>query len=101
MVTAIRRATLADDELHELQRKTFEYFWSETRPDNGLIPDHTKADSPASIAGVGMALSSYPVAVERGFAKRRAAVARAITTLRFLRDGEQGPAPDATGHRGF
>ena len=54
-----------------MQRNTFRYFWEETNPENGLIPDHTSADDvPASIAGVGFALASYPVAVERGFVAR-------------------------------
>ena len=48
-----------------------------------------------------MALASYPVAVERKFTSRHAAVARALATLRFFRDSRQGPEPDATGHRGF
>jgi hypothetical protein len=84
-----------------LQRKTFRYFWSETNPDNGLLADNTLDGAPASIAGVGMALASYPVGVERGFVARPAAAARALATLRFFRDSEQGPARDATGHRGF
>jgi hypothetical protein len=93
--------TLTDRELHSLQRKTFRYFWAETNPDNGLIPDNTQGDVPASIAGVGMALAAYPVGVERGFVSRRAAVARAAATLRFFNESRQGPDPDATGHRGF
>ena len=78
--------TLTDRELHSLQRKTFRYFWAETNPDNGLIPDNTQGDVPASIAGVGMALAAYPVGVERGFVSRRAAVARAAATLRFFNE---------------
>jgi hypothetical protein len=92
---------LTDKDLQTLQRKTFRYFWSETNPDNGLIADNTLGHVPASIAGVGMALAAYPVAVERGFISRPAAVARAMATLRFFRDSTQGPEPDATGHRGF
>jgi hypothetical protein len=94
-------STLTDADLHALQRKTFRYFWSETNPRNGLLADNTLGDVPASIAGVGMALAAYPVAVERAFISRRRAVARATATLRFFRDSEQGPKPDATGYRGF
>ena len=91
-----------EDELHELQRNTFRYFWEETSPENGLIPDNTSADDlPASIAGVGLALSSYPVAVERSFVTRAEAAKRTLATLRFLWNAPQGEAPDATGHRGF
>jgi hypothetical protein len=94
--------TYGDEQLHTLQRNTFRYFWKETNPENGLIPDNTAADDiPASIAGVGFALASYPVAVERTFVSRAEAVARTLATLRFFWNAPQGPLPDATGHRGF
>ena len=99
-----RRATriYGDAQLQTLQRHTFRYFWEETNPDNGLIPDNTSAgDIPASIAGVGLALASYPVAVERSFVSRAKAVERTLATLHFLWNAPHGPMRDATGHRGF
>ena len=94
--------TYGDENLHTLQQNTFRYFWEETNPENGLIADNTAAaGTPASIAGVGMALSSYPVAVDRSFVSRARAVERTLTTLRFFWNAPQGPMPDATGHRGF
>ena len=94
--------TYGDEQLHTLQQNTFRYFWNETNPENGLIPDNTAAgDIPASIAGVGFALASYPVAVERSFVPRAAAVQRALATLRFLWNAPQGSMPDASGYRGF
>src|SRR5687768_8649851 len=94
--------TYSDQQLQSLQRDTFRYFWKETNPENGLIPDNTSAaDVPASIAGVGFALASYPVAVERSFVARAEAVTRALATLRFFWNAPQGSMPDATGHRGF
>jgi hypothetical protein len=91
-----------EKQLQTLQRNTFRYFWQETNLSNGLIPDNTSADRiPASIAGVGLALSSYPVAVERSFLARAHALERTLTTLRFFWNAPQGPMPDATGHRGF
>jgi hypothetical protein len=91
-----------DDQLQTLQRNTFRYFWQETNPENGLIPDSTATgDIPASIAGVGFALATYPVAVERSFVPRAQAVERTLATLRFLWRAPQGLMPDATGHRGF
>jgi hypothetical protein len=94
--------TYGDAQLQHLQRNTFRYFWEETNPANGLIPDNTSGDGiPASIAGVGLALSAYPVAVERSFVPRARAVERTLATLRFFWNAPQGPAPDATGHRGF
>jgi hypothetical protein len=66
-----------------------------------LVIDKTAADWPASIAATGLALASYPVAVERGFMPRVAAAERTLTTLRFFWNSPQGPEPDATGYHGF
>jgi len=87
--------------LETLQRETFNYFLHEVNPLNGLVADRSKSGAPASIAAVGLALSSYPVAVERGFMRRSEAVARTLTTLRFFQRSEQSTAPDATGYKGF
>ena len=91
----------ADAELKMLQHESFSYFLHETNPDNGLVIDKTAADWPASIAATGFALAAYPVAVERGFMRRAAAVERTLTTLRFFWNSPQGPEPDATGYQGF
>src|SRR5882762_1075074 len=64
---AIRPVTVDDTRLHTLQKDTFTYFWSETNPANGLLPDNTFNEPPASIAGVGLALATYAVGVARGF----------------------------------
>lgn len=90
-----------DRMLESLQRDTFGYFLHEDNPANGLIADKTCKDWPASIAAVGLALSAYPVGVERGFCTRATALAKTLTTLRFFRDSEQSTAPDATGYKGF
>jgi hypothetical protein len=90
-----------DAELEKLQRETFGYFLHEANPANGLVVDKTAADWPASIAATGLALACYPVAVERGFMSRAAAVERTLATLRFFWKSPQGPEPDATGHKGF
>src|SRR5512141_2876435 len=97
---SIRKLTV-DAELEKLQRETFGYFLHETNPVNGLVIDKTEADWPASIAATGLALASYPVAVERGFMPRAAAVERTLNTLRFFWNSQQGPEPDATGYQGF
>ena len=60
--------------LQALQRDTFNYFVHEANSDNGLIIDKTQPGAPASIAATGLALSSYPVGVERGFMTRAAAI---------------------------
>lgn len=87
--------------LEKLQRHTFGYFVHEANPATGLIPDNTRYGAPSSIAAVGLALSCYPVGVERGFMRREEAVARTLATLRFFHSSPQGPEPDATGYRGF
>ena len=90
-----------DAELEKLQHDSFKYFLHETNPVNGLVIDKTEADWPASIAATGLALASYPLAVERSFMPRAAAVERALTTLRFFWNSPQGPETDATGYQGF
>ena len=90
-----------DAELEQLQRETFDYFLYETNPANGLVIDKTAAGWPASIAATGLGLACYPVAVQRGFMARAAAVERTLTTLRFFWNSPQGPEPDVTGYKGF
>lgn len=87
--------------LDRLQRAAFGYFLEEVNPANGLIADTSRANSPASIAAVGFALSAYPVAVERGWMTRADAVDRTLATLRFFCHSEQSDSPEATGCNGF
>ena len=87
--------------MEELQRATFDYFVHESNSHNGLISDKTQAGAPASIAAVGLALSSYPVGVERGFITRAQAIERTLATLRFFHGSIQSTDPDATGYKGF
>jgi hypothetical protein len=87
--------------LETLQRQTFDYFCRHVAPDSGLIADRSEPGAPASIAAVGLGLSAYAAAVERGFFSREAARAKALVTLRFLHSSPQGPEPDATGYKGF
>src|SRR6266571_8755104 len=90
-----------DDLLDRLQRGAFGYFVDQTNPANGLVADTSRAGSDASIAVVGFALSSYPVAVERGWLGREEAATRTLVTLRFFESSAQGTGPDGTGHKGF
>jgi len=93
----------ADDDvlLDRLQRAAFGYFVEAVNPANGLVADTSRENSPASIAVIGFALAVYPVAVERGWMARAAAVERILLTLRFFRDSDQSGSPEATGTRGF
>ena len=87
--------------LQTIQKDSFVYFLLEANPENGLILDKTADHWPSSIAATGMALTAYPVGVERGFMSRHHAVQRTLLTLRFFANSEQSEAPDATGYRGF
>jgi hypothetical protein len=87
--------------LQDIQDKAFAYFLHETNPLNGLVADKTAKNWPASIAATGLALSCYPIAVERGLMPRGVAMNRTLATLRFFRDSPHGTEPDATGYRGF
>jgi hypothetical protein len=87
--------------LDRLQHAAFEYFLKTVNPANGLIPDNSRVNAPVSIAVVGFALASYPVAVERGWLARADAVARSLAALRFFRDSDQSGSPEATGYKGF
>lgn len=88
-------------QLDKLQRQTFNFFWNEANPENGLVADRTAPDWPAGTASTGFALTCIPVAVERGFIPREKAAERTLTTLRFFSGSKNGPEPEAAGYRGF
>jgi hypothetical protein len=92
---------LHDRRLADLEKGTFDYFWKETNPENGLIPDNTSGTAPASIAGVGLALAGYVIGAAREYIARAKAVRRVLTTLRFFWWSPQGVDAGATGHKGF
>ena len=85
-------ATVSDDELLTLiQKKSFNFFWNEGNPNNGLLPDKAfnfkaGADPVASIASVGFALTAYPIGVEHQWITRNQAYDRTLKTLKFFRD---------------
>ncbi|MEO6076571.1 MAG: hypothetical protein ABIP56_07175, partial [Dokdonella sp.] len=87
--------------LEDLQRAAFEYFLEQYNPQNGLIADTSKEGAPVSIAVVGLALSSYPIAVEQGWISREDALARSLAALRFFQQSDQNGKPDSTGYKGF
>jgi hypothetical protein len=90
-----------EQQFQHLQKSAFAYFQHETNPLNGLVLDKTSPSWPSSIAATGLALASYPIAVEHGFMTRNDAIEITLVTLRFFRDSPQGPEADATGYRGF
>jgi hypothetical protein len=94
-------ALSVNETLKKLQQDTFGYFLHETNPRNGLVPDNTRENAPASIIAVGLGLAAYPTAVERGYISRAEATERVLISLRFFWNSPQGEAADATGYKGF
>ena len=97
----MKKSPSRSDKLEEIQRQTFDYFIHEVNNLNGLVADTIEKGAPASIAAVGLALSAYPVGVERGFITRSNAIKITLATLRFFRKSSQGTEVDATGYKGF
>src|SRR4029077_2816369 len=88
--------------LDTVERRTFNWFWEQTNPNNGLTPDRWPTKSFSSIAAVGFALTAYPVGIERGYVTRTDAAQRTLNTLRFLYNAPQGTqATNVTGYKGF
>ncbi len=99
--TAINKVDL--EFLNDVQQRTFNWFWDYSNSQNGLTLDRApKENAFASIAGVGFALTSYPVAVERGFLDRNHAVEKTLATLEFFMKSNQTEDPvETSGYRGF
>src|SRR5437870_5036800 len=96
-----KQPPVEEELLEQFQRAAFGYFRDQWNPENGLVADTTRKGAPASIAVVGFLLSSYPVAVERGWMSRTEAAERTLVTLRFFWTSSQNEGPDATGYKGF
>lgn len=95
-------ARLSDEDLLDrFERGAFGYFLRHANPRNGLVPDSSRADDPASIAAVGFALSCYPVGVERGWMTREQAIGLTLAALRFFSGARETGEPDSMGFRGF
>jgi hypothetical protein len=92
----------AGEFLEDIEHKTFDFFWANANPKNGLVPDRYPTRKFASVAAVGFALTAYPIGVERGYITRVEARDRVLRTLRFFRDAPQGPgAKGFAGYKGF
>lgn len=87
--------------MQEVQHETFRYFVEEANPANGLVKDKARTGAPSSIASVGLALSAYPVGIERGFISRAHAIKRTLAALKFFWTSTQGTGKQATGYKGF
>ncbi|MEW6509814.1 MAG: glucoamylase family protein [Bacteroidota bacterium] len=91
-----------DPLLDTLQARTITWFLETTDPNTGMTPDRSPTPAPASMAAVGFALTTYPVAAERGIITRPQAAERVLNTLRHLYTLPQGNQPQGVaGYRGF
>jgi hypothetical protein len=86
-----------DDEtlIDAIARETFDYFWFEVNPANGLIKDRSTPDSVSSIAAVGFGLAALPIGIDRGWISYEEGYQRALITLKTFTSG------GAQGERGF
>lgn len=94
---------LWDPFLDTLHQRTIQWFLDVTPRETGLTPDRWPAEwSPSSIAAVGFALTTYPVAVERKMISRAEAAERTLNTLRYFWRLPQSSDPVNTGgYKGF
>jgi hypothetical protein len=92
-----------DPFLDTVQQRTLQWFLDVTPKENGLTPDRWPTDwSPASIAAVGFALTTYPVAVEQKLITRGEAIERTLKTLRYFMDLPQNAdKTNTSGYKGF
>ncbi|MBK7750060.1 MAG: Tat pathway signal protein, partial [Candidatus Obscuribacter sp.] len=88
--------------LESVSRAHFQYFVDYQDKDTGLILDRTRAGGPATIAGVGFALTAYAIASERFWISRKEALDYTVRVLEVLARVPQGDAIQGTnGYRGF
>jgi hypothetical protein len=103
VVSATPHAFANDAEFLEyLQQTTFDFFWYEANPANGLIRDRSQPNSAVSVASVGFGLTGIGIAIDRGWITRDQGRQRVLTTLRTFRDGPQGAGVTGTiGYKGW
>ena len=90
-----------EEDLNRLQATTLQYYLHESNPANGLVRDKTDPAAPASIAAVGLALTTIRCSSNAACSPASSPPRSRFERLRFFRDSPQGREPDATGYRGF
>lgn len=103
VVSATPQAFASEAEFLEyLSQTSFDYFWYEANPANGLVSDRSRPGSVASIAAVGFGLTGIGIAIDRGWITRAEGGQRVLTTVRTFRDGPQNANPSgAIGYKGW
>jgi len=98
--TSASQPALSDSVFLDLvQRASFDFFWQEANPSNGLIKDRSASGAPCSIASVGFGLSSICVAIDHGWITREQGRNRVLTTLKTFWEKPQGR--DSQGYIGY
>jgi len=88
--------------LDTLQRTSFDFFWNEANPTNGLIRDRSASWSPCSIASTGFGLTAICIGIDHGWVSREDGRQRVLTTLQTFWNGPQGSgATGVIGYQGF
>jgi hypothetical protein len=88
--------------INTLEKHTFQYFLDTTHPETGLAPDRAPAESFASVAATGFALTAWPIGAQRGWISREEARRRVLGTLEFLWEAPQDSTDaHAAGTHGF
>ncbi|HWP40512.1 MAG TPA: hypothetical protein VNL70_06255, partial [Tepidisphaeraceae bacterium] len=75
--------------LHDLSQRSVRFFFDETNPATGLVPDGSNANggsptSASSIAAVGFGLTALTIGDKRGWLTHAEAYQRALNTVNFL-----------------
>lgn len=80
-------ATGTDTDLLDLeQRAAFYFFWYASNPNTGVSLDRMTNPTLGATGSTGFGLTTYPIAVERGWITRTQAAERTLKVLRFYRD---------------
>jgi hypothetical protein len=94
-------STVTDVELEALQATAVHLICvAAVNRAHGLIRDKTEPGAPASIAVLGMALSTAPALVEQGVRPRDFMAGLVLRTSRFFANSPQGIEAEATGYKG-
>ncbi len=85
-VSARSRAMSDDELLTSVQEAAFRYFYDYAHPVSRMARERKGSGDVCTSGGTGFGLMNVPVAVERGFITREAAVQHCLTLCRFLQD---------------
>lgn len=85
-VSASSHAMTDEELLTSVQESAFRYFYDYAHPISRLARERKGSGDVCTSGGTGFGLMNVPVAVERGFISREAAVQHVLTMCRFLRD---------------